>query len=48
MMIIACFVNAFGSLMTVLFILNWTLGIDPYVFVMMSNSVTDTLHQCFV
>lgn len=47
MLIIACFVNCFGSIMTTLFILHKTLGIDPYIFVMMTNTVTDTLHQCF-
>lgn len=47
MLIIACIVNCIGTSMTVLFILNWTFGIDPFVFVMMTNTVTDTLHLCF-
>lgn len=48
MMILACFVNFIGSITTVLFTTEHTLGLPPFLFVLFTGTVTDTLYQCFV
>jgi hypothetical protein len=48
MMIVACFINCLGSITTVLFTRGIYLGMSPYVFVILTSTVTDTLYQCFV
>jgi hypothetical protein len=48
MMIIACFVNFAGSATTVMFCKGIYLGMPPFVFVLLTSTVTDTLYQCFV
>ena len=48
MMIVACFINCIGSVTTVLFTRGIYLGMSPFVFVILTSTVTDTLYQCFV
>jgi MFS family permease len=44
MMIIACFVNFIGSATTVMFTTDHMLGIPPFLFVLFTGTVTDTLY----
>lgn len=47
MMILACFVNFFGSFTTMLF----CIGVDlnaPYLFTMGTTTVTDVMYMCFI
>ena len=48
MMIIACLVNCAGSVTTMLFCLKIYLGMPPFLFVLLTSTVTDTLYQSFV
>ena len=48
MMVIACIQNFFGAGGTLLFLQGLILGINPYVFIMMTTGVTDTLYIAFV
>lgn len=47
MMILACFVNFVGSVTTVLFTRGF-FSEHPFLFVLFTSTVTDTLYQCFV
>lgn len=47
MMIIACFVNFIGSITTVLYTRGLFVN-HPFLFVLFTSTVTDTLYQCFV
>lgn len=46
MMVVACFINTFGSAMSVLFGLGYYLG-HPFWFAIFSSTVTDVLYFCF-
>jgi hypothetical protein len=44
MMFVACIVNCVGSITTMLFCLKIYLGLPPFVFVILTSTVTDTLY----
>ena len=43
MLLICCFISAYGSLHSVLLIRGFTYGMDPTAFVFLSTTLTDTL-----
>ena len=43
MLVVCCFINAFGALNSLLLIRGFTYGMSPTTFVFLSNTVTDTL-----
>lgn len=47
MMWLACFVNFFGAITTMLFCLGIDLGV-PFLFTMGTSTVTDVMYMCFV
>lgn len=47
MMIIALMINMTGAITTVLYTKQWTFGISPLVFVIMTTTVTDTLYNAY-
>lgn len=50
MMVVACFVNFAGSITTLLFCRKFyeKIHCPPFLFVLLTSTVTDTLYQCFV
>jgi hypothetical protein len=47
-MVAACLTNCFGAIATMLFCLKIYLGLPPFLFMILSATVTDTLFQCFI
>lgn len=47
MILLACFVNFIGASLTMLFCINVTFGIPPFLFVCLTSTVTDTLYMAF-
>ena len=47
MMVIACCINLFGAVTTLLFTRGMFLGMPPLVFLIMTTTVTDTLYNAF-
>jgi hypothetical protein len=45
---IACIINSTGAFLTMLFCLGFTFGIPDFLFVLVTSTVTDTLHICYV
>jgi len=45
--VLACVVNSVGALLTMLLCLNFTFGIPPFAFVMVTSTVTDVLYMVF-
>jgi hypothetical protein len=49
MMLIACFTNFFGAFTTMLYSCPWQVDFGyPYIFTMMTATVTDVLYMCFI
>jgi len=44
MMFVACIVNFVGSMTTMMFCLQIYLGLPPFLFVILTSTVTDTLY----
>ena len=47
-MILACCINIFGALTSAMFTSGHTLGLDNFLFVVLSSTVTDVLYMCYV
>lgn len=47
-MMVACFINGIGAVLTMLFCLKITFGLPSLIYVIFTSTVTDTLYQCFV
>ena len=45
---IACVINCIGAFLTMLFCLSFTFGIPDFLFVLLTSTVTDTLHICYI
>ena len=48
MVVIACFVNLFGAVMSLLFVRNILLGMSPYLFTLFSTAVSEILYILFI
>ena len=48
MMIMACLINFFGAITTAMFCSGHDLGMTPFMFTMLTSTVTDVLYMCYV
>ena len=48
MMVAACFINAFGSIMSMMLVLGFTFGLSNFYFVFGTTAVTDAIYGMLV
>ena len=48
MMVIACITNFLGAIGSLLFVKDMMFGMDPFVFIILTSAVFDTLYNAFV
>ena len=48
MMVLACLINFSGAIVTLLYVQNIMLGINPYVYICMTSTVSEVLYNAFV